>query len=127
MAGNYTLVVNCGESIDTVFTWKINGTPVDLTGYTACACARKTELPMGEVLFSWDTASSQIAVNSVGQITFAVPSSATSAIWHTAPKIDEVDGRARYLGGYWDLLLTSPTGRTKRLLQGKVVLVPGMQ
>lgn len=127
MAGNYTLVVNCGESLDTVFCWKIGGVAVDLTGYTAYAYARKTELPEGPFLFSWSTTSAQIAVDSVGHITFNVNAAATNALWYTSSKVDEVNGRARYLGGCWDLVLTSPAGHTKRLLQGKVLLVPSMQ
>src|SRR5258705_11989521 len=118
MAGNYTLVVNCGESLDTVFTWKIGGVPVDLTGYTAYAYARKTELPEGPFLFSWSTVGAQIAVDNIGHITFNVNAAATNSLWYAGPKVDEVGGRARYLGGYWDLVLTSPSVHSNRLLQG---------
>lgn len=110
MAGKYTFVMDQGSTWNTVLTWKISGTPVNLTGYTARMQARST-VDATTTIFSWTSAGGQLVLGgAAGTITFNVADSVTS----TYP-----DGTYVY-----DLEVESGGGETTRLLQGTFQIVP---
>jgi|SRR5882672_3843577 len=127
MAGTYNLTIHPGESVDLSLVWSIGSVPVNLTGYTASACARKGAGPDFDSLFRWDSPA-RISLDSSGNIKLSVPGSETLPLWWHAPVFDDKGGggRNRHMGGWWDLYLTSPTNVTKLLLQGRVFFVPSV-
>lgn len=104
MAGKYSFVLDQGSTWDTVMTWKIGGTPVNLTGYTARMQARATADSTSTV-FSWTSGAGQLVLGgALGTITLNIPDTVTAG--YTA-------------GTYvYDLELESGGGATTRLLEG---------
>lgn len=110
MAGKYSFVMDQGSTWDTVLTWKIGGTPVNLTGYSARMQARST-VDATSTIFSWtDTGGQLVLGGALGTVTFAVADTVTA----TYPA-----------GTYvYDLELESGGGATTRLLSGTFTITP---
>lgn len=110
MAGKYSFVMDQGATWDTQMTWKIGGTPVDLSGYTARMQARST-VDATTTIFSWTSAGGQLVLGgAAGTITMNVADSVTSTY---------ADGTFVY-----DLEVESGGGATTRLLEGTFTIVP---
>lgn len=110
MAGKYTFVMDQGSTWNTQMTWKISGTPVNLTGYTARMQARST-IDSTTTIFSWTSGAGQLVLGgAAGTITLNIADTITS----TYP-----DGTYVY-----DLEVESAGGDTTRLLQGTFQIVP---
>ena len=83
-----------------------DGTPVDLTGYTAAAQVRKS---VGSATVALALT---VTLGADGAITLSAPAAATEAV-----AIDK---------GVWDLELTAPGGAVTRLLSGDVIVDKGV-
>lgn len=102
--GYVDLVVPQGATFTTTFTWKVNGTPVDLTGYTAAAKIRDTF--GGTVLATFTVTLG----TTDGRITCSLSATTTG-------------GLAAPAAGVWDLEVTTG-GTVRRLLAGSVRVTP---
>ena len=80
-AGNYDITCDQGATFSRVITWKnSNGTPIDLTNYTARMQVR-ANYPSTAVVLSLTTENAGIALGGVlGTITLAATATATAAI-----------------------------------------------
>ena len=80
-AGQYDITCDQGATFSRVITWKnSNGTPIDLTNYTARMQVR-SNYPSNTVILSLTTENSGIALGGVlGTITLAATATATAAI-----------------------------------------------
>lgn len=102
--GTLNLDVPQGATFERVLTWKLDATPVDLTGYTAAMQVRPTA-PSAVVLLDLDSAGNGITLGgAAGTIQILIDATTTGAL---AP------GTFVY-----DLELTDGTNVT-RLVQGK--------
>jgi hypothetical protein len=103
-ATTYDILIEQGTTYSQVITYKDNGAPVSLTGYTARMQVRAT-LESASTLVELTTANSRIALGgTAGTITLTISATDTAAL--TA-------GR-----GVYDLELVSGSGIVTRLLQG---------
>lgn len=102
--GRVDLVIPQGATFTTTFTWKIDGTPVNLTGYTGAAKIRDTF--DGSVLASFTVSLG----GSAGTVTCSLSALTTGGL--SAPA-----------QGVWDLELTSGS-TVRRLLAGNVRVTP---
>lgn len=111
-AFNVTLKIDQGSDFSKIMTWKAGEakTPVDLTGCTAQSHFRATtESP--NVLLNLTTANGGIVLGGVtGSINIVI----------TAGQTEGVTWRA----GFYDLELTFPDNKKRRIVQGKFSLVP---
>ena len=80
-AGNYDITCDQGATFSRVITWKnSNGTPIDLTNYTARMQVR-ANYPSSTVILNLTTENAGIALGGVlGTITLAATATATAAI-----------------------------------------------
>lgn len=102
--GRVDLVVAQGATFAATFTWKIDGTPVDLSGYTGAAKIKDTY--GGSTLATFTVTLG----GNAGTITATLSATTTGAL--TAPAT-----------GVWDLELTSGS-TVRRLLAGNVTITP---
>jgi len=87
-----------------------NGTPVDLTGFTADMQIRQN-VQSSTILYEASTANGAIVLGgTAGTITLTIPASATAGF--------------TWIKGVYDMNLTSSGGIVTRLLQGTVVVSP---
>jgi len=109
-AGITHFLIEQGATYSQGLTWKINGIPVDVTGYTARLKARYADLSKKPVIISMSTASGQgIALGgSAGTITLSMSATDTANL---AP------GKYNY-----DLELVSGGGLVTRLLKGMLII-----
>ena len=125
----YDLIIFCGETLDSTsleLAWKLNDTPVNLTGYTARAQGRAQPNPAASLLFDWSTANGKLAPLGIDGVFFNpnVSATETAALWKpTYPIADVVKGRQAYLAGAWDIEIML-SGTVKRMVQGRVLVVP---
>lgn len=111
MARRYDLKIDQGADFDLTVTWRdSNGTPIDLTGYTAALQIRRTVDAPDPPLVDLANGSGITLGGVAGTVDIAVPAADTR---------DFQPG-----GGVWDLELTSPGGVVTRLLQGRVKVSP---
>jgi len=98
-----------GQTWDTTFIWEADGTPVDLSGYTARMMLRTTaEAPSPTVSLS--TVGSTISVTTAGQIILNYSAASSSAITAGTYLYDlEVEEPA-------------PSNKVRRLVQGRAVV-----
>jgi hypothetical protein len=118
-AGTYNLCIDQYATYEKVFIWTAGmcgcGTvgassgPVDLTGYTAALQIRPFELST-TILF--DASSDIILGGTAGTISLTI--SATDTATFT------------WWNGIYDLLMTDSSGVATRLLQGSVIVTPGV-
>jgi len=102
--GRVDLVIAQGATFTGTFTWKIDGSPVDVTGYTGAAKIKDT---YGGTLLATFTVT---LGGAAGTITCTLSATTTGAL--TAPAT-----------GVWDLELTSGS-TVRRLLAGNVTITP---
>lgn len=109
MTANYDFTAGQGETFDRTVTWKIDGTAVNITGYTARLQIRKTHKSTSAVV-SLTQASGLTLGGSAGTIQIVISATATAAL--TA---------RRYV---YDLELVSSSGVVTRVLEGAFELTP---
>jgi len=102
--GRVDLVVAQGATFTATFTWKIDGTPVDLSGYTGAAKIKDTY--GGSTLATFTVTLGGAA----GTITLTLSATTTGAL--SAPAT-----------GVWDVELTSGS-TVRRLVGGTVTITP---
>jgi hypothetical protein len=107
--GDYNIKCPQGATFDKTFTVSINGSRLNLTGYTAAMQVRETYDSTSTIL-SLTNGSGITLGGTAGTIAILVSSTATTAL---------TDGFYSY-----DLEITSGGGVTDRLLQGKFVVTP---
>ena len=110
-AGTYDILIEKGATFQLSLTWKApNGTPYDLTGYTARMQVRKA-YSSTTTLLSLTSANSDIVLGGVaGTIIVTATATATAAIDATR--------------GVYDLELVAPSGVVTRVLKGDVEISP---
>ena len=107
--GDYNIKCPQGATFDKTFTITVNGSAMNLTGYTAAMQVRETYDSSSTVL-SLTSGTGITLGGTAGTIAVLVSSTATTAL---------ADGFYSY-----DLEITSGGGVTDRLLQGKFVVTP---
>jgi len=130
MTAKYDLTILAGQGFDAsnlYFTWETTAGPVDLTGYTARAQIRSSFAVGSPSLADWTTENGKLLLGgTLGTVTIVVPATETTALWVDGLPVykSQYLGRARYVLGYWDIELISPTAAVKRFVQGEVYIVP---
>lgn len=111
-AGQYDITIEQGATFERTLTWNDqNGSPINLTGYTARMHVRRTHYDNGTPLLTLTTENGGITLGgAAGTIALTVSATATSAV--TAAS------------GVYDLELVSAGGRVTRLLEGSVDFTP---
>jgi len=107
--GKYNIVMYQGASFDYTFTWKINNTVVNLTGYTARMQVRRSHRAEEAVLSLVD-GDGIILGGSAGTITLQADAELTASI-----------DAASYV---YDLELEAPGGEVYRILEGTFRVSP---
>lgn len=112
MSNRYNLNIDQGATLSVVATWKdSNGTPVNLTGYTARLQVRN-DFAAGSAVLSLTTENGGIALGgTAGTVTLSAAATATAAL--SAPYV-----------GVYDLELVSGGGVVTRLLEGTANVTP---
>lgn len=107
--GTLDLVCPQGATFSRTLTWKQDGSPVNITGYTAALqVRRKHSTP--DVAVSLTSGSGITLGGAAGTITFTITAATTAALG---------DGFYRY-----DLELTSGSGQVTRLIEGSFRVTP---
>lgn len=102
--GGYDVVCPQGSTLSLTFQWKINGIPVNLTGYTAKLQVRESYNAASTLIALTSSPVAGLTVDGNGNIGVTVSATTTAAV---------------PAGTYvWDIELTSGTTVT-RLLQGR--------
>jgi hypothetical protein len=110
MAARHDLYIDQGTTFTRDFIYKgSDGTPIDLTGFTAQMMIRKTATAASPAVL--DVAPTITALE--GKITLSLTDEVTSAL--PAP-----------FSGVYDLELTDGSGTVTRLVQGRVTIDPGV-
>ncbi len=114
---NLTLSVWQGQTFNDVLTYQdTNGNPINLTGYTAKMMAR-VDVTDAAPQITWGTTTGEIVLGgTAGTITFNVSAAATAAL---------ATANQTTVWAY-DLVLTSSGGVADRLIQGVMVIYPGV-
>lgn len=109
-AGSYDILLEQGANYDQTFTWSVDGSPVNLTGYSARMQIRPA-VTSSTVTFDFTSATTPIALGgAAGTIRLRMSATETASV--TA-------------GAYvYDLELVSGSGIVTRLLQGAVSVSP---
>ena len=103
MAGNYSILIEQGADWSRTVAWKNpDGTPIDLTGYTAAMQVRD-----GQTLLATPTTT---VSGPAGTITLAIPATTTATLPAATAK--------------YDLFMTDPGGAVTRLLAGTISIIP---
>lgn len=110
-AAKYDIVIEKGTDYSLELTWKDSeGSPIDLTGYTARMQVRPSVMSP-EVLLEATTENGNMTLGGTsGGITIAFSNVETTPVDKNS--------------GVYDLEIVSPTGSVKRLLEGGVTLKP---
>lgn len=108
--GSLDFLMPKGSTFSRTLTWKVNGSPVNLTNYTARMQARTSHASSTAVL-DMTTANSKITLGgTAGTITLTLSAADTAAITQTSLT--------------YDLELVSAGGVVTRLVEGQIVLTP---
>ncbi|UZZ64585.1 hypothetical protein [Curvibacter phage PCA1] len=126
---NYPLTIYGGTTFDKsclLFTYKVSGVPVDITGFTVRAICRSHN---GTAAFEWSTETGTLVTDPVaGQIWPDVSAEQTQALETFAGPVARHDnGFAVHTLGVYTLETVSPSGRVVRLLQGAVYIAKGLR
>ena len=106
-AGELNLTVEQGTTFSQTLTWKIDGTAVNLTGYTARMQARK-DVASSETIFSLTQSAGLTLGGAAGTIIITLTATQTAAL---------------IAGNYvYDLELVSSAGVVTRLVQGTLAV-----
>lgn len=108
-AGTLDLSIEQGATYNLVLTWKIDGTAVNLTGYTARLQAR-VDVEDSEVILSMTTLDGITLGGVLGTITLNLSAAATTAL---------IPGTYVY-----DLEMAAGSGIVTRLVQGELIISP---
>lgn len=110
MTGQYDFTIHKGVSWTPQLTWTDdNGTPIDLTGYSASMDIKAAATDSTSIL-SFSTSGGEIVLGtSDGTIAITATNAQTSAVTANS--------------GVYDLFLTSSSGVVKKLMQGEVEFV----
>lgn len=105
--GIHDITIYKGATFELPLVWgSSKTTPYNLTGYTAASYIR-VKLGASEIQVSMTTENGRISIDAAtGKITLKLSSATTSAL--------------KFTKGVWDLILISPGGDRKPLLQGEV-------
>jgi hypothetical protein len=108
-AATYDFEIEQGATLLKPIVWKdSNGTPVNLSGYTARMQIRRS-VAAEDVLLELSTANNRINIDALnGTVTLIFDSATTAAFTWTS--------------GVYDLELTSSGGVVTRLIQGKITV-----
>lgn len=125
--GKYDLTIYCGSTWneDSVkFVYKIEGQPVNLTGYTARAVG--TSQWDGRPYFDISSSDGSLILGgAAGSIAPSLSALQTSAMWRqNIPTSPASDGTLVGKAGTWSLEITSSSGVTTRILEGTLLLSP---
>ena len=108
--GSLDFLMPKGSTFSRTLTWKISGSPVNLTDYTARMQARAS-VTSATVVLDLTTANSKIVLGgTAGTITITVSAADTAAITQQSLA--------------YDLELVSAGGVVTRLIEGQIVLSP---
>jgi tRNA threonylcarbamoyladenosine modification (KEOPS) complex Pcc1 subunit len=108
--GSLDFLMPKGSTFSRTLTWKISGSPVNLTDYTARMMARTSHIS-GTVVLDMTTSNGKITLGgTAGTITLSLSAADTAAI--TASSLS------------YDLELVSVGGVVTRLVEGQIVLTP---
>ena len=108
--GSVDFLMPKGSTFSRTLTWKISGSAVDLTSYTARMQARAS-VTSATVVLDLTTANSKIVLGgTAGTITITVSAADTAAITQQSLA--------------YDLELVSAGGVVTRLIEGQIVLSP---
>lgn len=108
--GNHDIIMPKGSTYSETFTYKIDGNPVNLTGYTARMQARQSHTSSSTVL-NMTTENGKISLGgTAGTITLNLTATETAAITQTQL--------------VWDIELVSAGGQVQRLIEGSIILTP---
>jgi hypothetical protein len=107
--GKYNIVMYQGASFDYTFTWKLNNSTVNLTGYTARMQVRRNHRSEDVVLSFTDQDGITLG-GSTGTVTVEADPETTAAV-----------DAASYV---YDLELESPGGEVYRILEGTFRVSP---
>lgn len=108
--GSLDFLMPKGSTFSRTLTWKVSGSPVNLTGYTARMMARTSHISETIVL-DMTTSNGKISLGgTAGTITLNLSATETAAI--TATSLS------------YDLELVSAGGVVTRLVEGQIVLTP---
>jgi len=108
--GSLDFLMPKGSTFSRTLTWKISGSAVDLTNYTARMQARTSHVSTTTVL-DLTTANSKIVLGgTAGTITLTLSAADTAAITQSSLA--------------YDLELVSAGGVVTRLVEGQIVLTP---
>lgn len=106
MPGNYDIICLQGATFDTIFTYSVGGTPINLTGYTAAMQVRPS-YPAAPII-SLTTGNGITLGGAAGTIRVQI-AAGTTASYKAAQLL-------------YDLELTSGSGVVIRLLQGRFTI-----
>lgn len=119
------LDVRQGETFSFVYTHKVNGSPVNLTGYTARMSVKLNLLSTASAFFSdgSDADGGTITLGgALGTITLAMTADQTTALDQTDAFINAFLGSGqkleRELDFIYDLEIESPAGVVTRVIEG---------
>jgi FlaG/FlaF family flagellin (archaellin) len=108
--GSLDFLIPKGSTFSRILTWKVSGSPVNLTNYTARMQARTSAIS-GTAVIDMTTANSKITLGgTAGTITLNLSAAETAAITQTSLA--------------YDLELVSAGGVVTRLVEGQIVLTP---
>lgn len=132
MTANLKLIILAGAGFDPPgpWTWSIDGTPVNLTGYSARMQVRDSLTAADSTArLSLSSEDGGIVLGGVdGTITLVLSAADATELWgdwfDSMPQAGTHAGRAAYRLGWWDLELESAGGQVTRLLQGECLIVP---
>lgn len=110
--GRYNIKVYQGSTFSLAPQWKIDGTYVDVTGYTAAMSVKNSPTSTSSII-DLTSANGRITVGTTnGKFTLALTATQTTAL--TA-------------GNYvYDLEVTAPNGTVTRLLEGGFIVYEGV-
>jgi len=108
--GSLDFLMPKGSTFSRTLTWKVSGSAVNLTNYTARMQARTSHIS-GTVVLDLTTANSKITLGgTAGTITLTLSATDTAAITQSSLA--------------YDLELVSAGGVVTRLVEGQIVLTP---
>jgi hypothetical protein len=108
--GSLDFLMPKGSTFSRTLTWKISGSPVNLTSYTARMQARTSHIS-GTVVLDLTTANGKITLGgTAGTITLSLTAAETAAITQSSLA--------------YDLELVSVGGEVTRLVEGQIILTP---
>lgn len=120
----YDLYLVQGQTETFTVHWKEDGVPVDMTGYTAAFHIRES-FRSADSLLAYSTAGGQVVLDDAGNCVISFLPPATSALMiSTRATVKKADGITWFLIGRYNVEVTDPSGRVKRLAEGYVYLDP---